>query len=263
MIEVQRELCIGCGLCIGDCPVNALELEDKKAAAVKECLNCGHCVAICPKAAVAIPDYDMEEVEEFDKDRFTIRPEIYLNAVKFRRSIRNFKDKPIEDEILEQIINAGRYTPTARNAQACTFVVVKRRLDEFKGLLWSEFPGLLETFKETYPMYADAFEGFYERWMHNPKDDPFFFNCTTFLVIGTPVPLDGGLAAANIENMAVAEGAGVLYSGFLQRIIASCPALLEWLGLENNMISCCMLLGYPAVQYRRTAPRKKAALVWK
>ena len=45
---------------------------------------------------------------------------------------------------------------------------------------------------------------------------------TSFLVIASKNPLDGGLAAANIENMAVAEGAGALYSGYMMRVIEAC-----------------------------------------
>ncbi len=59
------------------------------------------------------------------------------------------------------------------------------------------------------------------------------------------------------ENMAVAEGAGALYSGYLQRTVSVSPKLMEWLGLEGRTLACCcMLLGYPAVKYQRTAPRK-------
>ena len=38
-------------------------------------------MAICPVNAVSIPDYDMAEVEEFDKDSFVLDPGTYLHAV--------------------------------------------------------------------------------------------------------------------------------------------------------------------------------------
>lgn len=263
MINIKKEQCIGCGACVKDCPGKAIKLVDGKADYIRNCIHCGHCVAICPVSAVSIPGYDMEDVEEYDKETFTVRPENFLHAVKFRRSIRNFEEKPIEREKLERILDAGRYTPTAKNLQECRFILIQERLEEFKELVWKEMPNVIENMKKDNPAYARAFELFYLKHEKNPQEDTFFFNTTSFLVIASENPLDGGLAAANIENMAVAEGAGALYSGYMMRVIQSGPALKEWLGITDIPVSCCMLLGYPAVTYKRTAPRKKRNVEWK
>ena len=263
MIRIEKERCIGCGACIKDCPASAIRMTEEKAEVYKDCLHCGHCVAICPSEAVSIPEYDMEEVEAYDKDAFTLKAEHYLHAVKFRRSIRNFKPVKIEREKAERILQAGRYTATAKNRQACTYVFIQEQLEEFKDLVWKEMPSILEELKKSAPDYARAFEFFYLKWKKNPKDDTFFFNTPAFLVIASDNPLDGGLAAANIENMAAAKGLGALYSGYMMRVIRESPVLQEWLGIGEKTVSCCMLLGYPDVKYRRTAPRKKADILWK
>ena len=263
MVMINAALCVGCGACAEDCPGHAIYIKEGKAEAVRPCIQCGHCVAVCPVKAVSIPEYDMEEVEEYDPETFRIAPENFLHAVKFRRSIRNFKAQPLEREALEHILAAGRYTATAKNAQACTFVVVQERLEEFKSLFWEEVPGLLEKLKAQESPYFSPFRYFYQQWKRNPANDTFFFNTPCLLVIAAENPLDGGLAAANMENQAVAEGAGVLYSGYLMRSISASPRLLEWLGTGDKPIACCMLAGYPAVSYRRTAPRKKADIIWK
>ena len=135
MVEILKEKCTGCGACIKDCPAGAIKLEDGRAAWLRKCIQCGHCVAVCPQNAVSIPSYEMEDVEEYDSESFRIEPENFLHAVKFRRSIRNFKDRHLEKEVIGGILQVGRYTATAKNMQDCTFVVVQERLEEFRKLM--------------------------------------------------------------------------------------------------------------------------------
>lgn len=44
--------------------------------------------------------------------------------LKKRRSIREYKDKAIPREALEQLVDAARYAPTARNIQPWQFIVI-------------------------------------------------------------------------------------------------------------------------------------------
>lgn len=48
-----------------------------------------------------------------------------LEAISARRSIRKFKDTPLPDEIIEQILHAGTLAPSGKNRQPWRFVVVK------------------------------------------------------------------------------------------------------------------------------------------
>jgi nitroreductase len=48
----------------------------------------------------------------------------YLNFLKARRSVRSFKNKKIPKKALEQMVDAARFAPTARNLQPWEFVVV-------------------------------------------------------------------------------------------------------------------------------------------
>jgi len=48
-----------------------------------------------------------------------------FEAIKERRSIRKFCDKPVPDDMLDKIIQAGKAAPSAGNLQARDFFVVR------------------------------------------------------------------------------------------------------------------------------------------
>ncbi len=47
-----------------------------------------------------------------------------LEALRTRRSVRRYQDRPVAPEVLEQIVDAGRLAATARNGQPWEFVVL-------------------------------------------------------------------------------------------------------------------------------------------
>jgi len=59
-----------------------------------------------------------------------------------RRSIRQFKQKPISYSILEKIMNAGRLAPSAANLQPLEFIAVEKkeiRMKIFPCLKWAAY----------------------------------------------------------------------------------------------------------------------------
>jgi nitroreductase len=48
-----------------------------------------------------------------------------LDAIAARRSIRKFKDAPIQDEILQKILTAAVQAPSAKNRQPWRFVIIQ------------------------------------------------------------------------------------------------------------------------------------------
>jgi len=56
-LEIDREKCMGCGGCVSLCPVDALELKNKKLTIDHEkCVECGNCVKFCPVKALEITE---------------------------------------------------------------------------------------------------------------------------------------------------------------------------------------------------------------
>lgn len=47
-----------------------------------------------------------------------------LEAIKGRRSVRSFLDRPVDREILEQLVEAAIWAPSGGNAQTWRFVVI-------------------------------------------------------------------------------------------------------------------------------------------
>ncbi len=263
MVTIHQETCTGCALCVKDCVFGNLEMRNGKAAVKGDCIRCGHCVAICPVYAAGIPEYDMADIEVYQREAFTVKPDHFLRAIKFRRSIRFFKPRQVEKDKLRRIIQAGRYTATAVNLQDVRFMVVQDSLPRFKEMIWQGWEKAVRKLSDENNPNADRFNGYLTAYRQDPQQDRLFFNAPVAVILAADVPLDAGLAAANLENMAVAEGLGVLYDGYVIRALAESPEAKEWIQLGDKQPIACLLLGYPDVTYKRTAPRRKADLVWK
>ena len=54
-----------------------------------------------------------------------INPEEFLEFIKNRRSIRSFQDKPIPENEIQMILEAGRWTPSASNKQPWEFYIIR------------------------------------------------------------------------------------------------------------------------------------------
>jgi nitroreductase len=48
-----------------------------------------------------------------------------MEAIRLRQSVRSYQDKPVEEEKLKSILEAGRLAPSASNRQEWRYVVVK------------------------------------------------------------------------------------------------------------------------------------------
>ncbi len=67
IIEIDDELCTGCGECVPDCAEGSLQIVDGKARLVSDnlCDGLGACLGSCPTGALRIVE---REAEEFDEE---------------------------------------------------------------------------------------------------------------------------------------------------------------------------------------------------
>ena len=49
-VTVDKDTCIGCGACVGVCPVAALALDENGKSGCDEdtCISCFSCIPVCP-----------------------------------------------------------------------------------------------------------------------------------------------------------------------------------------------------------------------
>ena len=273
MMTVDVEKCIGCGKCVKDCFPQDIEMVEGKAKINNvRCIKCGHCIAICPMAAVSTDEYNMEEVKDYNKEDFNLDADNLLNFIKFRRTIRQFKDKKIETEKITKIIDAGRFTQTGGNMQDVAYIVVKDGLDELKTLTLESLKKMGEYMlanltpeTKMYEMYAKMWVNMYEEYQENPeKNDKLFFNAPAVIVVVANSDVNGALASSNMELMTNALGLGTFFSGFFVRAAQGNKKIMDFLGVkEGKQIVTCMIIGYPKVKYLRTTPRKESDISWK
>ena len=116
-ITVDEGLCNGCGLCVEICKDSSLQMVNGKARAsgnpVFGCFGCGQCMAICPKDAISIEGRTLSPRDLFilpEKENAAGYDQL-LSLLQRRRSVRDFKERPVEKEIIDKILDAASTAP--------------------------------------------------------------------------------------------------------------------------------------------------------
>ena len=103
---------------------------------------------------------------------FRLDPNDVLNTIRFRRSIRNFKETAISQNIIERILEAGRLTHTAKNMQDVSFVVLDKEKKRIEKMA-------VKVFRAVKPI-ADLFSPLAR---NNKINDSFFFFNTPLVIV--------------------------------------------------------------------------------
>lgn len=262
MMKIDKERCVGCGKCVPDCVMQSIAVVDGKAAIVGGCIECGHCAAICPAEAITNPEYDMADVEP-RREGLVVDTGALLYTLKFRRSIRQYQPRPVEQEKLEKIVQAARYSATGSNCQGCHIAIVQNEMSAFQTMMWDGIEAFLKENEGNLPKAAEVYPPVLEMFRKDPRNDRIIYGAPCAIVVAAESQWDAGLASQNMELTALSQGLGTIYSGYLRGAVSINKELQQWLGIEGIPVQTCMMLGYPAVDYFRSAPRKQANAVWR
>ncbi|HCY40967.1 MAG TPA: nitroreductase [Prolixibacteraceae bacterium] len=171
-IQISYHRCNSCGLCVKVCKDFSLIMKNNRLEVSDHplfgCTGCGHCMAVCPNHAIEISGREISANDLIDlsgvKDKTSY--DQLVNLMVGRRSTRDFKDRPIGDEMIEKIIEAAVSAPMGLPPSDVQLIVFKGKdkirefsfdvIDYFNKISWvfsKQFIWIWRLFgKETYQL---------------------------------------------------------------------------------------------------------------
>lgn len=286
--SINRSKCTGCGLCIGVCPDQTISMDGEVAAVTgSRCLQCGHCAAVCPVAAIEVGAIDPGSLlfNSFKLDNCWLEwggfdPGELVRLMASRRSCRNYQDRPVGREILEDLVKIGTTAPSGTNSQKWTFTVLDRRekVERFAVRVGAFFRKLNKMAANPLLRFwsrlfsKDALGIYYRRYYDSVKKglqsseeegrDLLFHGATAVILVGSedgascPAE-DALLATQNILLGAHAMGLGSCLIGFAVSAMQHDPAIKDILAIpRQERIYAVIALGYPDEHYQRLTGRR-------
>jgi nitroreductase len=145
--------------------------------------------------------------------------------IRTRRSTRKYLDKPVEEEALQQIVEAGRYAPSGSNSQTTRFFVITDRalLDELAVTVKEEF-AKMEVTPGMYRSMAGAIRA------AKGEKYVFHYNAPALIVTANKKDYGNNMAdcACALENMMLMANALDLGSCWINQ--------LRWLNENGRLL---------------------------
>jgi nitroreductase len=213
-----------------------------------------------------------------------------IAAFRERRSTRHFRKRPVPRELVETLIDAARWAPSASNSQSVAWLAlddagrigalgdaVIRVFERSAGLLRSPLISLVgplalgpARFKLA-QTYRSGLEGLVAD--HARRRDPIFHHAPVVLIAHSPAGSDLGrddaiYQAYNIMLLAQRMGLGTCQIGFLTaaleiKIFGLQRSLEQRLALPaGRKAQAALVLGFPLYHFRRMVPRRQPVLRW-
>jgi nitroreductase/NAD-dependent dihydropyrimidine dehydrogenase PreA subunit len=290
-IVIDSTLCKGDGLCSTVCKFGVFrQVKSGEVPVVKDesrtrCIGCGQCVAICPRGAISHETYPDGSINAVSKDLIPGYEQV-LELIRTRRSKRLFKDQPVEQELIDKILDAARFAPSGHNAQGTEFVVVQgsEHVKKVAGLAADGMRSLASPFKSPVGRMimrmimgrrgadyvgnlapeldhlAKAFDNGQDVILH---EAPLLVLFSADRVSDFMAAINANLALQNATLAAESLGIGSFYTGFIVMASRRSNAIAEYVGLpETHTIYGGLALGYPRLSFNRWPERKTAKTTW-
>jgi nitroreductase/NAD-dependent dihydropyrimidine dehydrogenase PreA subunit len=254
-ITVDRDLCLRDGLCVDVCSSKALRLGEDgfpEEVAGRSCNLCGHCTAVCVCEALAHTGLPSEP--SVPAARELPAPALIDGFLLSRRSVREFKNRPVARETLEALLDVARHAPTGSNTQKLHWIVVngaeKVRALSAETMDWA---------RQAAPQAVEFWQTGY---------DLILRGAPAVVVACAPADYiwaaqDCAIALTFLELAAEARGLGACWTGYLTRAAAAHAPLRRALSLpEGYVVSGGLMLGEPKYKYQRVPPRKPLSAQW-
>lgn len=271
LLQIDESKCNKDGICASVCPAGIIQLKDESG--IPEimpegegvCLDCGHCVAVCPKGALSHTRVPLEECPSLEKD-LVINAEQASQFLRSRRSIRVYKDREVEKENIQKLIEAARYAPTGSNSQMVQWLVVtdKKKMQKFSEMTvqWMRDVVAGKTGQTALPymsMLISAWDAGYDAVL---RDAPVLVVAYAPKEV-TNNMVDLSIALSYLDLIAPTMGLGTCWAGLFQGAMLASPEVKKELGLSSECTQHYpMMLGYPKFRYQRQPERRPPVITW-
>jgi len=287
--RVDQQLCKQCKLCIEVCPVNLLGVDaagQVNFIAEREhlCLECGQCMAVCATEAVKIGKYTYAE-------NFTKLPRQHINSEQFtaliagRRSVRNYKQRPVPRELIRQAISSTDYAPYGAEPDKVEITVIHDRqvieatlpamehfLDDI--VKWVENP--MAAYMIKHKKGAELFNTLKHHLYPMAKAENYKLKYGDRITRGAPAlilfhaPTDAeehtnnALIYATYVMLAIqAMGLGGAMNGIVPAAVNKVPEVRQAFRIPaDHEAVIALLMGYPQYKYSRSVNRGSRKLHW-
>ncbi len=285
---VNETTCTGCGACVAICPDRVLRLENGKARAggglFMGCIACGHCAAVCPTQSIAVAGRGMRADDAIELPPASQRATAdQLDALLLRRrSIRRFKQQPIERAAVERILAMISTAPMGIPPSDVGVVVfhghdrvqafAEDACAAFQGMGWFFNPvmlGLMRPFlgKQGYKVLREFVKPLLAMLVDGRKrgEDWFTYNAPAALLFHYgPMggPADCHIAATYAMLAAESLGLGSCMLGTTEGLNTAKPFKQKYGVPLENKFGLGLVFGYPAGEFRRGVRRRLASATW-